>query len=122
MNQNHNLLSAFRNAFQGLWYVFSSQRNAKIHAIITCLVILFSFLLRISLIEWIAILFAIGFVWSSECLNTAVEKITDLVSPEYNGLAKVTKDSAAAGVLISAIIAVCVGLIIFLPKILAFLF
>lgn len=119
MTKNPNLLTAFRNAFQGLKFIYSTQRNAKIHTFITIIAILFSILFRISAYEWIAILLAIGFVWGSECLNTALEKVTDLVCPDYHGLAKVAKDSAAAGVLIASFIAFCVGMIIFLPKFLA---
>ena len=105
MPGNQNLFMAFTNAFHGLHYVFSSQRNAKIHAIITILVVLISYLLKISESEWIAIIFAIGLVWSAECLNTAIEKLTDLVSPNFHTLAKISKDSAAAGVLFASVTA-----------------
>jgi diacylglycerol kinase len=121
MSKNNNLFLAFQNAFHGVRFVFTSERNAKIHLAIAVLVVVFSFILRISTTEWCFILFAIGFVWASECLNTAVEKITDLASPGYHGLAKLSKDTAAAGVLIASMTAAAIGLIVFLPKILSFI-
>jgi diacylglycerol kinase (ATP) len=122
MSHNKNLAASFKNAFRGLISVYSTQRNAKIHLGMTLIVIAVGFLLKISAIEWLAVLFAIGFVWASECFNTALEKLTDLVSPQYNDLAKISKDAAAAGVLIAAISAAAIGLIIFLPKITSLLF
>ncbi len=122
MSHNKNLAASFKNAFRGLISVYSTQRNAKIHLGMTLIVIAVGFLLKISAIEWLAVLFAIGFVWASECFNTALEKLTDLVSPQYNDLAKISKDAAAAGVLIAAISAAAIGLIIFLPKIISLLF
>lgn len=118
---NKSLSSSFKNAFHGLKYVYTTQRNAKIHLGMTLLVIAISFLFKISPSEWLAILIAIGLVWSSECFNTSLEKLIDLVSPEYNELARVSKDTAAAGVLVVAIVAVLIGLVVFLPKII-FLF
>jgi len=122
MSHNKNLAASFKNAFRGLISVYTTQRNAKIHLGMTLIVIAVGFLLKISAIEWLAVLFAIGFVWASECFNTALEKLTDLVSPQYNDLAKISKDAAAAGVLIAAISAAAIGLIIFLPKITSLLF
>jgi diacylglycerol kinase len=119
MNLNKNPHDAFLNAFHGLRYVYRTQRNAKIHLLITLFVIAASFFLRISYLEWIIVIFAIGLVWVSECLNTGVEKITDLVTPNYHELAKASKDTAAAGVLVASITAAAVGLIIFIPKILS---
>jgi diacylglycerol kinase len=116
MNRNPSLLSALRNAVAGIRYVITTQRNAKIDLVCTLLVLLCSLLFHLNSIEWIAILFAIGFVWTSECINTGIEKVTDLSSPEIHPLARVTKDSAAGGVLIAALIAAVIGLIIFLPK------
>ena len=68
--------------------------------------------------EWIAIVFAIGSVLAAEAVNSSIEALADLVSPEYNEAIKRTKDLAAGAVLILAISAAIVGLIIFIPKIL----
>jgi diacylglycerol kinase len=117
MIHNKSLPDAFHNAFNGLLYVFKSQWNAKIHFAIAILVVIVGFFFHISTFEWMAVLFAIGLVMASESFNTALEKLTDLVTPDYHELAKVSKDSAAAGVLVSSIIAVLIGLIVFLPKV-----
>jgi undecaprenol kinase/diacylglycerol kinase (ATP) len=121
MSHNLNFRASLKNAFHGLVYVFTTQRNAKIHSVITVLVLIAGLFFHIAVIEWVAVIFAIGFVWASECLNTAIEKLTDLASPDYHELAKASKDTAAAAVLIAAFTSVIIGLVIFLPKLLAFL-
>lgn len=119
MLRNQNLRSAFVNAFHGLRYVVTSQRNARIHLLITIIVISLSIFFHLSALEWIAIVFAIGFVWATESVNTGIEKLTDLVSPDYHTLAKYAKDSAAAAVLFASLTAVVIGLIVFLSKIIS---
>ena len=79
------------------------------------------FLLNISALEWMSVIFAVGLVWVSESLNTAIEKITDLASPEYHELARITKDTAAAAVLIASVTSAIIGLIVFLPKLFSLL-
>ena len=81
------------------------------------LVVIFGFYLKVSNLEWVALIFAIGFVFVAEAFNTAIEIDIDLTSPEYHPYAKDTKDVAAAAVLLSVFTSVIVGLIIFLPKI-----
>lgn len=66
--------------------------------------------------EWIAVSIVIGAVLAAEAINSAIEALADLVSPEYNAAIKKTKDLAAGAVLITAIAAAIVGFIIFLPK------
>jgi diacylglycerol kinase len=78
----------------------------------TIITVLVSFWLRISKTDWIAILLVIGIVWIAEFLNTALEVIVDIASPEKHPLAKVGKDVGAAAVLIAAIIAVLVGVLV----------
>lgn len=109
------LKQAFANAFNGLRFVFHTQRNAKIHLLITIQVALLGVFFHIESMEWVAITIVIGLVWAAECMNTAVEKLTDLASPEYHILARIAKDCAAAAVLMASITAVIVGLIIFIP-------
>ncbi len=118
MTTNQSLKDAFRNAFSGLRFVITTQRNARIHLLITLVVLIAAFLFRISSVEWLIIVLAIGFVWAAEAFNTAIEKLTDLVSPGYHTLAKYAKDCAAAGVLLSAMTALIIGIFIFLPRIL----
>lgn len=87
----------------------------------TIIAVLVSFWLHISKTDWIAILLVIGMVWIAEFLNTALEVIVDIASPEKHPLAKAGKDVGAAAVLIAAIVAVIVGILIlgvpFLEKI-----
>lgn len=94
------------------------ERNIKIHLAIMSLVIIFGFLLHISLQEWIICLLLFGMVIALELVNTAIEAIVDLCSPEYHRLAKYAKDVGAGAVLVMAFFAAIIGLIIFLPRIL----
>ena len=110
-------IKSFSYAFQGLKTFFNTQHNAWIHLLATVCVIGFGILVNLSLNEWCWIVFSIGLVFITEMLNTAVEFLTDLVSPEYHPLAKKTKDVAAGAVLFSALVAVVIGLLIFTNKV-----
>ncbi len=107
---------SFKYAFQGLKDLFTTQDNAKIHALMMVLSVVLGWFLQLSTTEWCFIIFAISSVLAAEAFNTALEHITDLVSPEHHELAGRTKDAAAGGVLLTAIGAAIVGIIIFLPK------
>jgi diacylglycerol kinase (ATP) len=108
-------LSSFRHAFSGLGYVIRTQRNAWIHATITLVVILLGLWLGLERYDWTLIMIAICFVWLAEIINTALEAITDLASPEQHPLARVGKDVGAGAVLLASITAVILGLLILLP-------
>jgi len=108
----------FSNAFRGLYVAFKATRHAFVHLIATPIVVILGFYFQVSSFEWIALIFAIGFVLVSEVFNTAIEIDIDLTSPEYHPYAKDTKDVAAAAVLLSTFVAIFVGFIVFLPKIL----
>lgn len=107
----------FLNAFRGLYIVSKTTRHLFVHIASALISIVFGFYFAISSLEWIALTFAIGFVFVAEALNTAIEIDIDLTSPEYHPYARDTKDVAAAAVLLSVFTAIIVGLIIFLPKI-----
>jgi diacylglycerol kinase len=107
----------FLNAFRGLHVFSRTTRHLLVHIASALVVILLGFYFDISGIEWILLVFAIGFVMVTEALNTAIEIDIDLTSPEYHPYARDTKDVAAAAVLLSVFTAAIVGLIIFLPKI-----
>jgi len=107
----------FLNAFRGIYVVKQSTRHFSFHIFMALLVIVFGFYFKVSSIEWIALIFSIGFVFTAEAFNTAIEIDIDLTSPEYHPYAKDTKDVAAGAVLFATITAVIVGLIVFLPKI-----
>ncbi|OGI60633.1 hypothetical protein A2641_01875 [Candidatus Nomurabacteria bacterium RIFCSPHIGHO2_01_FULL_37_25] len=107
----------FLNAFRGLYVVSQTTRHLFIHITSALVVIIFGFYLEVSSLEWIALIFAIGFVFVTEVFNTAIEIDIDLTSPEYHPFARDIKDVSAAAVLLSVCVAIIVGFIIFLPKI-----
>ncbi len=109
-------LKSFEFALCGLKILIKEEHNSRIHLLATVCVLIAAFVFRISTSEWIAVIFAIGFVITLEIINSAIENIADFVSPEKHELIKKIKDLAAAGVLVSAITALTVGLIVFLPK------
>jgi len=106
------------HAFRGVGIFIRTTHNAWVHIFFAILAVYLGFILHISSLEWIAIIFAIGFVILAETINTAIEIDIDLTSPTYHPYARDTKDVAAGAVLITVAIAGLVGLIIFLPKIL----
>lgn len=108
-------LRAFQYAFSGWGYVLRTQRNAWIHSVISILVIILAFLLRISARDWAIILLTICMVWMAEFINTSIEAIINLASPQIHPLAKIGKDVGAAAVLISALTSILVGLLILGP-------
>jgi diacylglycerol kinase len=111
-------IESFGYAFKGIATLFSSQPNARIHAVVLTIVVAFGFYFKIEKTEWLSIVLVAALVLSAEAMNTAVEFVVDLVSPDYHPLAGKAKDVAAAAVLLAAFGAVIVGLIIFAPRIL----
>ncbi len=109
-------LRSFTFAFSGLKILLKTQHNSWIHLALTGVVLAACVLLRISPIEWCLLTLAMASVWITETLNTAIEFLTDLASPEFHPIAGQVKDLAAAAVLISAIGAAIVGVIVFLPR------
>ena len=114
-------LRSFGHAFRGVGILLRTQPNAGIHALATILVIAAGVWFRISLVEWALIAFAIVCVWVAEALNTALELLVDLASPDPHPLAGQAKDVAAAAVLIAAIGSVVIGVLVFGPHILRIL-
>ena len=106
---------SFRYAFAGWWFVIRTQRNAWIHAVVSIAVVIVSFWLGLSPHEWAVIVLAIALVWTAEFLNTALEAVVDLASPQQHYLAKVGKDVGAAAVLIAAVSAALIGFLILGP-------
>ena len=115
------LINSFKYAFEGILQAYVGEQNLKIHTVIAILVIIFGFILKISYTEWLVCLVLIGLVLMAEFFNTSIEYLVDLVSPEIHPLAKATKDTASAGVLMMAIISAIIGLIIFVPKLISFI-
>jgi len=112
------LVSSFRYAFAGIRYLLWTQRNAKIHSAIGALALALGLLLELDHAEWLALVVTITIVFVAEGFNTAIEATVDLAMPDYHPLAKTAKDVAAGTVLLTAIAAVVVGLIVFLPHLL----
>lgn len=115
------LTNSFKYAFEGIVQAYIGEQNLKIHSVIACLVIIFGFILKISYTEWLICLVLIGLVLMAEFFNTSIEYLVDLVSPDIHPLAKATKDTASAGVLMMAIISAIIGLTIFVPKLINFI-
>lgn len=111
-------INSFKYALNGLIILFREEHNARIHLIAAIIAVLISYFLRISYGEWVAVILAIAFVFTTEIINSSIERIADFISPETNDSIKQIKDLSAAAVLISAITAIVIALIIFLPKIL----
>lgn len=109
------LVQSFGFAFIGL-FTATKEQNMRIHIMSAVIVIVAGFLTGISAVEWILLILVMALVIGMEMVNTAIEAIIDLVSPDYHPLAKVAKDVAAGAVLIFAIASVVIGCIIFIPK------
>jgi diacylglycerol kinase (ATP) len=112
----NKLWKSFGYAFKGFVYACRTQLNLRIHLVITGIALLSGWYLKISTSEWLWILLCIAIVITAELLNTAIETLTDLVSPSFNIKAGHVKDIAAAAVTITALFAVITGCIIFIPK------
>lgn len=113
------LWSSFRYAWEGLVYTIQCERNARIHLAVAGIVVVLGIWLGLSLVEWGLITVAIAFVFTGEMLNTVIEVVVDMVTPEYHPLAKRAKDVAAGAILLSAVAAVIIGLVILGPHLLA---
>ncbi|MBE4908019.1 diacylglycerol kinase family protein [Bacillus luteolus] len=109
----HRFVKSFSFATEGLIHAIKRERNLQIHLVISVFVVGLSFYLNITKMEWSIIIILIGGMLSLELMNTAMERVVDLVTKEYHPLAKAAKDVAAAAVLVFALISVVVGIIIF---------
>ena len=118
-SRSPSFLHSLRHAANGVRLALNTQRNMRTHAAVTLGVIVAGFVLHTSLGEWVALVITIGLVWQAELMNTALEAIVDKTSPEIHPLARAAKDCAAAAVLVTAVTAVVVGALIFVPKLIA---
>lgn len=106
-------IQSFKYALEGLEVLFRTEVNARIHLVIAILVVGMGFYFHLATWEWLIIILTIGFVIVAEVFNTAIEKLTDLASPDIHPLAKKVKDMAAGAVLLSTVVAMILGVIIF---------
>jgi len=122
MSRRKQFINSLGHAFQGFQYLYRTQNNVRIHFMITLAIIVLSMILRISLIEWGLIILTMALVWITESFNTVYERLFDLVDPTINPIVKIGKDVSAAAVLISAIVSIIIGILIFVPRVLGILF
>ncbi|MDT8300425.1 MAG: diacylglycerol kinase family protein [Sedimentisphaerales bacterium] len=114
-------IKSFRYAIQGILLMVKSQHNAWLHATASIVVMIVSAFFRLSAGEWCWMVIAIMAVWTAEALNTALEFLADVASPEFHPLVEKAKDVAAGAVLISAGGSVIIALLILGPYTLRFL-
>lgn len=120
VQRSKNLQESFLHACRGVELAFAAERNLKIHLICATAAILSAFVLSFDAVSWILLFLAIGLVMMAEFMNTAVERVVDMVSGgQFHILAKEAKDIAAAGVLISSVVALVIGVVLFAPKLMS---
>ena len=120
MNSKFSLLQAFKCAFEGI-FATAKERNFKIELCFMTLAIVLGLVFSISFLEWLCVIICFGLVLGGEVINSAIEAVVDLASPEYHELAKKAKDCAAGGVLLFSIASFIIGCLIFIPCILSLL-
>ena len=115
--KSDSLKNSFGYAFEGIKKAFKAERNLKVHTFAMLLVIILGFLLNLAIWEWVVCIMLFMLVIGSELINTSIEEVVNLLSPEIRPHAKYAKDIAAGAVLVFAIGSAVIGIIIFLPKI-----
>ncbi|MCD8825965.1 diacylglycerol kinase family protein [Staphylococcus gallinarum] len=108
-------MKRFKYAFQGMMILFKKDSKFFMHVLVGIVTIICGWFFQISTLDWLMIVIAIGLVLAFEAINTAVEYVVDLVTTEYDPLAKHAKDVAAFSVMLASIVALVIGLVVFLP-------
>lgn len=108
---------SFTHASRGIKEAYQTQQNFRIHLYAALLAIIFSTLFRINYYEWMIVIASIILVIVMELTNTAIEYFADLIKQEYDLKIRIVKDISAAAVLISVLLAIFVGGVVFVPKI-----
>lgn len=111
------MFKSFHYAFRGVIFLLISEQNARIHAVAAVLVGIFAYILGVTRLEAAVLFIAVVLVFAIEIINTAIEKVCDVCHPEDHHIIARVKDAMAGAVLISAVIAVVVALLVFLPYI-----
>ena len=119
--KSKRLIDSFKYAAQGLKAAFIGEKNFRIHCLAMVLVVLCGLLLRLPVVKWVVLFCVIGFVFVCELINTAGETLVDMITKEYSDDAKKVKDLLAGAVLISAAVAVAVGVLIFAEPVIEFI-
>jgi undecaprenol kinase/diacylglycerol kinase (ATP) len=115
----NNRIVAFKAAFNGIYYALKNEWNLRFHFIVATIIIIIAFFLQFSILEFSVLLLTIGLVISLEMINTSIEELCNYIQPEKHELIKIIKDISAGAVLISSIIALIIGIALFLPKLLS---
>lgn len=115
------LFKSFTYAFRGLAKVFREEQNLRVQSTFAVVALMLGIFFRLSTLEWCLLFFAIGLVILMEIVNSAVERVTDVLKPRINTYVKEIKDIMAAAVMMAAILSVIIGFFIFIPHILAVL-
>jgi diacylglycerol kinase (ATP) len=110
---------SFTYAGRGIWILIKTTHNAWVHIFFLCFAVLLGLFFHITRIEWMMLVFAAGMVFAAEAFNTAIEIDIDLTSPDIHPFARDSKDVAAGAVLIAAVTALIIGLLIFVPYLVA---
>ena len=121
MGLKHSTSKSFKYAFQGFHTAFTNEPNFRIHILIAFIALIFALIIKLNTLEWLLLAFTIFYVLTLELLNTVLEAIVDLVSPEITPYAKIAKDVSATCVLMAAGMSILVGVALFLPKIISIL-
>jgi len=108
-------LRSFGHAFRGIGLVFRSQHNAWVHAAASVAVVVLGIVLDLPASSWCWLVLAMGAVWTSEAINTAIERLADAAVPDVHPLIRDAKDAAAGAVLLAAMAAVVIGLLVLGP-------
>jgi len=119
MGMRHSTFRSFSYAFGGLKTALTREPNLRVHFILAALALFLGLFLGLTTWEWLLLTFTIFYVITLELLNTVIESVVNLVSPDIRPHAKIAKDVSAACVLMGAIMSIIVGLLLFLPKLLA---
>lgn len=117
--KSNNLIDSFKYALMGIVEAFKQERNLKVHAFAMFMVVIAGFIFNISVTEWLFCFVTFALVIGAEMINTSYEEMVNLLSPEKQKSAKYAKDIAAGAVLVFAFFSLIIGLVIFVPKIVA---
>ncbi len=121
MGLKHDTIKSFSYAIGGIGTAFKNEPNLRIHTFFAILALILGVALKLARLEWLILTFTIFWVISLELLNTVLEAVVNLVSPQVQPYAKTAKDVSAACVLLGAGLSIIVGIVLFLPKILQFI-
>jgi len=117
MGMNHSTFKSFKYAIEGIKTAFRREPNLRIHSLIGLFALIVGYFLKLTSTEWLILILTIFIVIALELINTVLEALVDLHSPEIKNEAKIAKDVSAAVVLVASVFAIVVGAILFLPKI-----